>query len=178
MKQIKKTKKQESGRSMIEMVGVLAVMGLITAGAFVLISSAMRSQKISRADDDISAIAAGVRLLYNTSENFSGVAGSDSGVSTLKVLGYNNVTPPYGSGSYALTECKPTTNSDGVLTSCTKNSTPANNTHFAITFPMGTDQGQCNTLAKRTWAGSGTGICVAGSGNNPTYTVQVMFGKE
>ena len=58
----KQNKKHESGRSMIEMVGVLAVMGLITAAAFVLITSAMRSQKLSRADDDISALAAGVRL--------------------------------------------------------------------------------------------------------------------
>ena len=95
MKQIKKTKKQESGRSMIEMVGVLAVMGLITAGAFVLISSAMKSQKTSRLDDDVSAIVAGVRLLYNSADNFSGLTNE-----ALGVIGYgSDVKNPYG-GSY------------------------------------------------------------------------------
>ena len=63
-KQVKKTKKAQSGRSMIEMIGVLAVMALITAGAFVLISSANSSQKRNRAIDDIMEITAGVRSLY------------------------------------------------------------------------------------------------------------------
>ena len=49
-------KKYESGRSMIEMVGVLAVMGLLTAGAFILIQSGMQSQKRSRVVDEINAI--------------------------------------------------------------------------------------------------------------------------
>ena len=93
MKQTKKTKKTESGRSMIEMVGVLAVMGLITAGAFVLITSAMKSQKISRVDDDVSAIAAGVRLMYNSAENFTGI--TNDVVGALGFSGNN----PYG-GSY------------------------------------------------------------------------------
>ena len=37
--------RQESGRSMIEMVGVLAIMGMLTAGAFVLISLGINRQK-------------------------------------------------------------------------------------------------------------------------------------
>ena len=53
---MKTTKRTQSGRSMIEMVGVLAVMGLITAGAFVLISTGMQSQKRSRVADEVSAI--------------------------------------------------------------------------------------------------------------------------
>ena len=40
--------RQESGRSMIEMLGVLAIMGVITVGAISMISYAMRMQKQSR----------------------------------------------------------------------------------------------------------------------------------
>ena len=90
----KTNKKTESGRSMIEMVGVLAVMGLITAGAFVLISSAMSSQRISRVDDDVSAIVQGVRLLYNANNNFNGL--SDD---ALTVLSFKDVKNPFG-GEY------------------------------------------------------------------------------
>ena len=53
----KQSKKPESGRSMIEMVGVLAVMGLISAGAFVLLRSGMSSQKRNRIQDEIGNIA-------------------------------------------------------------------------------------------------------------------------
>ena len=94
MKQTKKTKKTESGRSMIEMVGVLAVMGLITAGAFILISSAMSSQKTSRVDDDVSAIVAGTRLLYNSQSTFDGL--TSSALDSLGFAGNN----PYGGDYY------------------------------------------------------------------------------
>jgi len=60
---MKQIKKQESGRSMVEMVGVLAIMGLITAGAFVLLSSGYASQKRSRATDEIDVIASNVRAM-------------------------------------------------------------------------------------------------------------------
>jgi len=95
MKQIKKTKKvakkHESGRSMIEMVGVLAVMGLITAAAFVLITSALRSQRLVRIDDDVSAIAGGVRLLYANKSDFSQI----NDATDMALIGYNNVKSPF-----------------------------------------------------------------------------------
>lgn len=131
MKQIKKTKKQESGRSMIEMVGVLAVMGLITAGAFVLITSAMRSQKISRVDDDVSAIVAGTRLLYNSQENFAGLNNA-----AIEALGFSG-TNPFGGNYYV------TVNSD--------------NTMFDV-YIDGLSASECNTLKSRTWPGNSTAI--------------------
>ncbi|MCQ2572054.1 MAG: hypothetical protein MJ165_03620, partial [Alphaproteobacteria bacterium] len=67
---MKNSRKHESGRSMIEMVGVLAVMGLITAGAFVLISNASASQRRNRVIDDVMNIATGVRSLYAEHETF------------------------------------------------------------------------------------------------------------
>ena len=44
--------KNESGRSMIEMLGVLAIMGVITIGAIGMISTAMRTQKRSAVNDE------------------------------------------------------------------------------------------------------------------------------
>ena len=43
---------QESGRSMIEMLGVLAIMGVLTVGAVGMISTAMRTQKLTEVNDD------------------------------------------------------------------------------------------------------------------------------
>ena len=54
--------KDESGRSMIEMLGVLAIMGGITVGAIGIISSAMRTQKRSTVNDDVIQMVAGVPI--------------------------------------------------------------------------------------------------------------------
>ena len=67
-------KKTESGRSMIEMVGVLAMVGLLAAGAFVLITSAMQSQKISRVQDDVVNIVSIVRNMSVDGKDFSNLA--------------------------------------------------------------------------------------------------------
>jgi type II secretory pathway pseudopilin PulG len=141
MKQIKKTKKQESGRSMIEMVGVLAVMGLITAAAFVLITSAMKSQKLSNADDQVAAIASGVRLLYANSQYFDGLGTASSQV--MDTLGYGKTNSPYG-GAYSVAEA---TCSDG--SKCTG---------FKVEFDAG-DASTCTSLALRTWPSSGSPSC-------------------
>ena len=146
----KVTKKHESGRSMIEMVGVLAVMGLITAAAFVLITSAMRSQKLSRADDDISALAAGIRLLYNNTDSFEGLQSAN----VLKVLGFDTVKAPYGGGNYTVAAAKQTNDND----------------RFTISFDAG-DATTCAGLEGRTWANGGKAKC---NGS----TLNIWFGRD
>ena len=167
MKQKKQTKKQESGRSMIEMVGVLAVMGLITAGAFVLITSAMSSQKVSRVDDDVSAIVAGTRLLYNGQTNFQNLTDA-----ALETLGFgSSVKNPWG-GTYGVAASK-----------CTSDSTDSNEC-FTVSIKGFTSQSTCNGLMKRAWAGGGTAggstgttVCASVSGNPTTYTATITYGK-
>lgn len=155
MKKQMKNKKQESGRSMIEMVGVLAVMGLITAAAFVLITSAMRSQKLSRADDDIAALAAGVRLLYNNSDNFDGLTVEKASANTLKALGFDKVKPAYGSdATYAIAGAT----SAGAACTAANGNTASTCTNFTISFDTG-DTALCGGLKERTWANGGTASC-------------------
>ena len=88
--------KQESGRSMIEMIGVLAIMGIITAGAFVLISTAINTQKRSRVTDDVTAIVSGVRNLLGEYDDFSNIDNS----TIFGAIAMSNKNP-YG-GTYEL----------------------------------------------------------------------------
>ncbi|MBO7053541.1 MAG: hypothetical protein J6W27_03865 [Alphaproteobacteria bacterium] len=135
----KQTKKQQSGRSMIEMVGVLAVMGLITAAAFVLINSAMSSQRLSRVDDDVAGIVNGVRLLYNSQPDFTGVSAD-----TLVLLGFGNADKayqnPYG-GDYIL------------------NSQPNARTFTVTLDKLGAKT--CTVLSTKTWTAGGKVITTA-----------------
>lgn len=88
--------KQESGRSMIEMIGVLAIMAVITAGAFVLISTAFHTQKRSRVTDDVASIVSGVRSLLGEYDDFSNIDNS----TIFGAIAVSNKNP-YG-GTYEL----------------------------------------------------------------------------
>ena len=88
--------KQESGRSMIEMIGVLAIMAIITAGAFVLITTAFSTQKRSKTVDDVASIVTGVRSLLGDYDDFSGIDNS----TIFGAIAVSNKNP-YG-GTYEL----------------------------------------------------------------------------
>ena len=63
--------KMESGRSMIEMLGVLAIMGVLTVGAIGLISTAMRTQKRNTVNEEVLQMVTGVRQLLGEYDDFS-----------------------------------------------------------------------------------------------------------
>jgi len=88
--------KQESGRSMVEMIGVLAIMAIITAGAFTLISTAFHTQKRSRVTDDVASIVSGVRNLLGEYDDFSNIDNS----TIFGAIAVSNKNP-YG-GTYEL----------------------------------------------------------------------------
>jgi len=99
-------KKYESGRSMVEMVGVLAVMGLITAGAFVLMRSGMASQKRNRVQDEIANIVSTIRTLSAGADNFSNLASDGDtdahGTALLNNLRISTATPFGGTSAYTI----------------------------------------------------------------------------
>lgn len=88
--------KNESGRSMVEIVGVLAVMGLITAGAFVLVRGGVAAQRRSRAVDEVSVIAENIRGLYADSEDFSDLTDVVSDGTALIDAMYLSTITPFG----------------------------------------------------------------------------------
>ena len=66
----KSCKNQEFGRSIVELLGVLGIMGLISVGAFVLIRSGMVNQKRTMVMDDVSSIVTGVHALFADYDNY------------------------------------------------------------------------------------------------------------
>ena len=55
----------QSGRSMVEMLGVLAIVGVLSVGAIAGYSKAMMKHKINKTLDEISNIVANVRTVFN-----------------------------------------------------------------------------------------------------------------
>ena len=152
--------RQESGRSMIEMIGVLAIMAIITAGAFALISTAFHTQKRARVTDDVANIVSGVRSLLGEYDDFSNIDNS----TIFGAIAVSNKNP-YG-GTYEL-------------------AVDATNTRRFIVNINGLSKSDCEGLVTKAWIDSigyeesnhkesgAKGTCVDGNKN----VVSITYGE-
>ena len=179
---MKKTKKRESGRSMIEIVGVLAITGLLTAGAFVLITSGMSTQKRRRATDEVNTLAQAVRTLTAESEKFGTLPAASetirnkSGHTLAKALLKTSGTTPFGDDSYYwITQADDEHNRQWYRA----HNQEYPSTDNAVLFKIGLtnlEEEDCFVLAKQTWNGSWDASC--GSGGTDRRGVYIIyFGK-
>ena len=67
------TKNAQSGRSMIEMLGVLAIIGVLSVGGIAGYSKAMMKYRINKAIEQITLIAGNVRAFWGPQKNYDGV---------------------------------------------------------------------------------------------------------
>lgn len=62
---------QESGRSMVEMLGVLAIVGVLSVGGIAGYSQAMSKFKVTKAMDQVQTIITNIRTLYASQRTYS-----------------------------------------------------------------------------------------------------------
>ena len=152
--------KQESGRSMIEMLGVLAIMGVLTAGSVWLIRSAMQTQKRNEVNEQVITLVSSVRQWMGEFDDFSNIENTNA----FEAIGMKNRNP-YG-GTYTLSV------------------NPANSRQFVVGI-TGLNKSDCEYLKTKAWSDSvgyqmsdgkqsgATGDCGNTNGNN---SVQIIFG--
>ena len=75
-------KTNENGRSMIEMLGVLAIIGVLSVGGIAGYSKAMTKYRVNKTIDTISMIMASTRTLFGTQKNYSALGSLSSGAMT------------------------------------------------------------------------------------------------
>ncbi len=68
----------QSGRSMIEMLGVLAIIGVLSVGGIAGYSKAMTKYRINKTIEQITLIAGNVRAFWGPQKNYIGVSCSSS----------------------------------------------------------------------------------------------------
>lgn len=151
---------EQSGRSMVEMLGVLAIMGVITVGAVGMISVATNSQKRNTVNDEVMQIVSGVRQLLGQYDDYSHI----NNATIFGAMGLSN-TNPYG-GTYSL-------------------ATDASNPRQFVISINGLSQSDCEYLVTRAWPdsvgyrtsnhkqGGATGACNASGNRN---SVQITYG--
>ncbi len=66
-------KNNQTGRSMVEMLGVLAIIGVLSVGAIAGYQKAMMKYKTNKLITQISTIITNIRTLYASADNFAGL---------------------------------------------------------------------------------------------------------
>jgi len=142
---------EQSGRSMVEMLGVLAIVGVLSIGGIAGYSKAMAKYKINKTLDQISLIVTNIRTAFGNQQSYKGLTtttaisyelvGNDLtlGSSTSLTNAFNGkVTIEAGSTTGGA--CTGTGASDYCPT-------------FSITYE-GLDQITCGTIAAADWGGT------------------------
>ena len=152
--------KQESGRS-IEMMGVLAIMGVITVAAIAGINSAMNMQKRNTVNDEVLQMVAQVRQTFSEYDDFSNI----NNATIFGAIGMSNQNP-YG-GAYEISV------------------NPSNSRQFVISI-TGLSKSDCEYFVTKGWDGSvgyemsgrtqsgASGDCTSSGDQN---VVQITYGE-
>lgn len=156
MKNVIKT--EQTGRSMVEMLGVLAIIGVLSVGGISGYSKAMAKFKLTKVQDQLSMVIMNIRTAYATSPGYPGldnsIVATNKLVSQEMVVGStsSNVKLIHGLGGEV--QISAVDSLDGI-----------DDGAFGISL-AGLGKDACVSLASSDWGTDGLlGITVASSGN-------------
>ncbi|MBP5353472.1 MAG: hypothetical protein J6Y91_06920 [Alphaproteobacteria bacterium] len=158
----------EYGRSMIEMLGVLAIIGVLSVGGIAGYSKAMGKYKTNQVVDQVSMIVTNIRTLYAQQMDYNGLnnlTATNMGVIPEELI--NKAASTAANGIYSAVSLRNGFQGDvyiGATTSRTSEAT--SRTAFQVEF-QGLSRDACVALSTQDW-GSGSasgfiGIAVKGS---------------
>ena len=136
-----------SGRSMIEMLGVLAIIGVLSVGGIAGYSKAMEKFKINKTIQQIAEITTNIQTLYLQQDDFNGLSNT-----TAVQMGVVPDDLKTNADRYGGIEISHAFN--GNVDISYVNDNPKS---FSITF-TGLPKEACMTLATTNWGSSSTGL--------------------
>ncbi len=71
-------KNEQSGRSMVEMLGVLAIIGVLSIGGISGYSKAMAKYRVNKTLDQISMLVINIRTLFSSSIDYDGLSATNA----------------------------------------------------------------------------------------------------
>jgi len=88
----------EQGRSMIEMLGVLAIVGVLSVGGIAGYSKAMNKFKTNKVIDQVNMMSTNIRTLYSSQRNYAKLT---NGIAISMGVIPNEMYAPVSNGSYS-----------------------------------------------------------------------------
>ena len=161
----------ENGRSMVEMLGVLAIIGVLSAGGLAGYSKAMFKHKLNSTMDQITMLVTNIRTMYGTQGNYNGL--TDLSAYKLGIIPETMVATKSGTASNVtgVTLSSPFKGSVAIATSTTKANGTAD-TAFTVTY-SGLPKEACLALATADF-GSGAGSGYIGVNVGAVATAQYV----
>ena len=136
-------KTEQSGRSMVEMLGVLAIIGVLSVGGISGYSKAMAKYKLTKAQDQIAMLLINIRTAFSGSPSYRSL--NNQTAIQLNIVPADML--PGGLGGSG-TDIINAFSGDVTITAT------QNNQHFSITFAgLGTET--CTSLASSDWGTEG-----------------------
>ena len=150
--------KEQSGRSMVEMLGVLAIVGVLSIGGIAGYSKAMAKYKINKTLDQVSMLITNIRTTFGNQPSYRGLSVATAInyelVGTDLTLGQSTKLTDAYSGDVQINaataagaECSGT----GLTDYCPM---------FTVSF-AGLDRTACATIASSDWGGTASSGLVA-----------------
>ncbi len=141
--------KEQSGRSMIEMLGVLAIIGVLSVGGIAGYSKAMNKFKTNKVADQVSMLVANIKTMYAQQNTYDGL--NNENAISLGVVP-DELVVKSTSGSTVKTELLNSFNGP-VFIFASDSTSSGDNKAFTIEF-NNLSKEACITLATNDW-GSG-----------------------
>lgn len=147
-------KNEQSGRSMVEMLGVLAIIGVLSVGGISGYSKAMAKFKLTKAQDQLTMMIMNIRTAYATSPGYPGL--DNSLAADYKLVSQEMVVSQGGSSLISAF-------GGNVLVKAVPGADSTANGAFQIIF-NGLGKDACTSLASSDWGTDGLlGITVSSS---------------
>ena len=160
--------KNQNGRSMIEMLGVLAIIGVLSVGGIAGYSKAMTKYRINKAIEQITLIAGNIRSFFAPQGNYEGLfcaCGTASGICTGQA---EDDGCPIIKKAKLVPDEMLTVNNSGQITDITNSfgyridMETYGSSGFSIEFNMEQSDEVCIELLSKDW--SNTGVASVGLG--------------
>lgn len=146
----------EQGRSMIEMLGVLAIVGVLSVGGIAGYSKAMNKFKTNKISDQVQMISTNIRTLFSSQRTYKGLSNGmalRAGLIPGEMYEAASAASDYTS-SYPITNAF----GGGVSIKAVAQSTAGDEMAFAISFDQ-IPQTSCVSIATTDWGGdAGSGL--------------------
>ena len=133
---------EQSGRSMVEMLGVLAIIGVLSIGGISGYSKAMSKYRTNKAIDQVSLLITNIRTLYANQNNYTGLDSTQGVLETFELVsqdmiaGSNKYVNPFGGDVTVKVE--------------------TDVTRFTVTYD-GIDKQSCISIVTADWGASASG---------------------
>lgn len=148
---------EQSGRSMVEMLGVLAIIGVLSVGGIAGYSKAMAKFKLTKAMDQVSTTVTNIRTLYSGQPNYAGLTTEVAikmgaiGAEMLNGISSTTATSAYNAFNGRVNIAVATVNGNA-------------SGGFSVTF-TGLGKEACVALSSADWgSGSGSGLVSVAAG--------------